>query len=156
MCGSTPINQLNSLSSISSSDKLPIYSNVNGDSMEIPISVLQSYLQSNLTFSGSTFETVYSTPVTGGTISDIATATSDQHIIITPAGTLSTLTITMPLVPGATDKQEILVNCTQAITTLTLSTNGATAVVGAPSSLSANDYFRLKYDALMTTWYRVG
>jgi hypothetical protein len=54
------------------------------------------------------------------------------------------------------DKQEVLVNCTQQVTALTVNGNGAVAVTGEPASLGADDYFRLKYDAIMRTWYRVG
>jgi hypothetical protein len=32
---------------------------------------------------------------------------------------------------------------------------GAT-VVGAPTSLAANDFFLLRFDAVTGTWYRVG
>ena len=33
--------------------------------------------------------------------------------------------------------------------------NGAT-VTGAPTSLSANGFFRLRFDAVASVWYRVG
>jgi hypothetical protein len=61
----------------------------------------------------------------------------------------------LPLLANCVDKQEILVNCTQAITTLTVNGNGAT-VTGAPTTLSANGFFRLRFDGLANVWYRVG
>jgi hypothetical protein len=152
----TQINQLTALDTLAGGDQLAVYSASNGDARKSSITVLQSYMQSNLTFSQSTFTTEYSSPLTGATVT-IATASGNAHLIVTPAGTIAALTIKLPAVAGLVDKQEILVNCTQIVTTLTMDANGATAILGAPSTLaSANEYFRLKYDALMTTWYRVG
>ena len=149
------INELSSVDVVVAGDLLAVFDASNSDTRKMSLTALQTFMQANLTFSQSEFTTQYSTPVTGGTVV-ITDGTANIHLIITPAGTISTLTLTMPTAPGVIDGQEVLVNSTQAVTTLTLSVNGATAIVGAPSSLSANDFFRLKYDALMTTWYRVG
>lgn len=154
----TPINNLSTASTIVAGDSLPIYKASQGDSRKTSITDLTAYMQTNLTFDADTFTTQYSSPLTGATVA-LTDADDDDsfiHLIITPAATIAALTLTMPIVPGAADKQEVLVNCTQIVTTLTISTNGATAVIGAPTTLAANDFFRLKYDALMTTWYRVG
>jgi hypothetical protein len=56
---------------------------------------------------------------------------------------------------GVQDRQELLVNCTQAVTTLAVSGNGAT-VTGAPTTLAANAFFRLRFDQASSVWYRVG
>ena len=48
------------------------------------------------------------------------------------------------------DKQEALVNTTQAVTTLTIGANGAT-VIGAPTTLATNGFFKLTYDFAMKT-----
>ena len=47
-------------------------------------------------------------------------------------------------------------SCTQAVTTLTVSANGATAVNGAPAALTANGFFRLRFDGIFQSWYRIG
>ena len=65
-------------------------------------------------------------------------------------------TITLPLNTQTPDGTEILVTCNQAITTLTLSLNGAAAVLGAPSTLLANGFFKIRYDAPNVMWFRVG
>ena len=44
---------------------------------------------------------------------------------------------------------------TQAVTTLTVSGNGAT-VNGAPAALTANGFFRLRFDGVLGGWYRLG
>ena len=77
-------------------------------------------------------------------------------MILTPLAGYATGTIVLPAVGNIVDKQEVIVNTTQAVTTLTVDGNGAVAVTGEPSGLAANDFFRLKYDLTVQTWYRVG
>jgi hypothetical protein len=153
------INNLSVASTVAGADAFVIYKNSQGDSRRTSVTDVQAYMQANLTFTDSTaqesFTTQYSTPLTGATVAIVPT-TSNAHLIITPAGTISTLTLTLPLASGVSDKQEVLVNSTQIVTTLTVSSNGASAVLGEPSTLAANGFFRLKYDSLMATWYRVG
>ena len=79
----------------------------------------------------------------------------DIHLIMTPLATYAAGTITLPNVQLLSDKQEVIVNTTQTVTALTINPNGAT-VIGAPTTLLANGFFRLVYDAVMKTWYRVG
>jgi|SRR6056300_1656414 len=152
------INQLTN-EAWSSSDKIPKYSGANGVDRQGTVAQLQSYMQNNLVFGASTsfteYATQYGSPITGATVS-ITDSSVNTHLILTPAGTLSTLTIKLPALANIADKQDILVNCTQAVTTLTVDGNGAGAVTGEPASLSANGFFRLKYDATGDVWYRVG
>ena len=79
----------------------------------------------------------------------------DIHLIMTPLATYATGTITLPNVQLLSDKQEVLVNTTQAVTALIIGANGAT-VIGAPTTLATNGFFKLTYDFAMKTWYRVG
>jgi hypothetical protein len=51
--------------------------------------------------------------------------------------------------------QEVLVNCTQSVGTLTVLGNGAN-VIGAPTSLAANGFFLMKFEPILSNWYRVG
>jgi hypothetical protein len=154
----TTINQLTN-ETWSSSDKIPKYSGSNGVDRQGTVAQLQTYMQNNLTFGSSTsftdYTTQYASPTTGQTVS-VTDSNVNTHLILTPSGTLSTLTIKLPALANLVDKQDILVNCTQAVTTLTVDGNGAGAVTGEPASLSANDFFRLKYDAITDVWYRIG
>lgn len=81
---------------------------------------------------------------------------SDTHLILTPTTNFAAGTITLPAIANVIDKQEVLVNCTQQVGTLTIDKNGAVSVTGAPTALGADDYFRLKYDTTTSTWFRVG
>lgn len=154
----TSINQLTN-ESWAASDKIPKYSGTNGVDRQGTVAQLQTYMQNNLTFGASTsfteYATQYSSPVTGATV-QVTDSSANTHLILTPSGTLSTLTIKLPALANLIDKQDILINCTQAVTALTVNGNGAGAVTGEPSSLSANDFFRLKYDSTLDVWYRVG
>jgi hypothetical protein len=155
------INQLTAIDTVTAGDLLVVYSQNNGDSRKAAISVLQKYMQNNLTFSSGfgAYTTQYSSPASSDF--DIAVTDGDDddenvHLILTPTGAFSDGAITLPASTSAVDKQEVLFNTTQAVTTFTVNGNGATSVVGAPTTLAANDFFRLKYDAATSNWYRVG
>lgn len=154
------INQLNALDTLQGGDLLPVYDTSNGDARKSSVSTLQSYLQDSLNFAEPTetgqFTTQYASPAATGFSVQINQGSESIHLILTPLAGYATGTIVLPLNTGLIDKQEVLVNCTQQVTTLTVDKNGATALVGAPTSLGADDFFRIKYDSLTGTWYRVG
>lgn len=148
------INNLNSVDSIVLADLWAIFSQSAGQDRKVSGSALLTFLNANLTFSGYTTQraspsaTAFSVQITNGS--------ADIHLILTPGATYATGTIVLPAVAGLVDKQEVLVNCTQVVTTLTIDGNGAVAVTGAPAAFAANGFFRLKYDLASQTWYRVG
>jgi hypothetical protein len=148
------INNLNSVTTPSGSDLMALYSAVDGDSRKISIANLATFLQTLVTFTAS-MVTQYSAPLTGATVT-ITDNKENVRLIITPAGTIANLTLTMPVVTNTLDGQELLVSCTQIVSTLTITAPTGGAVVGAPSALTANGFFRLRYDAVLSTWYRVG
>ncbi len=156
------INELSALDEVVSGDLIPVFSNGNGDARKAAMSVLLSYMQQNLTFTTQGFGayvTQYAAPSATGftvTITDGGNDDQNVHLILTPTAAFADGTIRLPSVTSLVDKQEVLVNCTQAVTTLVVDGNGATAVTGAPTTLVANGFFRLKFDAATKTWYRVG
>lgn len=155
----TQINQLTRASDVSAGDLVPIFSTDNGDARAAAMSVLLAYIEDNLPASFVDYVTQYSAPNATGfniAITDGASNNTNVHLILTPTAGFAAGTITLPAKAGLVDKQEVLVNCTQAVTTLTVALNGATAAVGAPTTLAANAFFRLKYDAVTFNWYRVG
>lgn len=154
------INQLTRATALSAGDLLPLFSTDDGDARAAPVSVLQSYMQSNLNFSDAAdYATQYAAPSATGfnvAVTDGATNNTNVHLILTPLAGYAAGTITLPAKAGLVDKQEVLVNCTQAVTALTVALNGASGAIGAPTTLAANAFFRLKYDAVTFNWYRVG
>jgi len=119
--------------------------------------VVLAWAQSNLG-SLSKPETLYAAPSASGfTVATSPTTDGDDtHLILTPTAGYAAGTITLPISTSLVDKQEVLVNCTQQVTALTVNGNGASAVTGEPTSLAADDFFRMQYDALTSTWYRIG
>lgn len=152
------INQLSAVDAVVGSDQVPIYSSGQGDARKAAMSVMLQYMQDNLTFSesGISYTTQYAAPSATGFSVQITDDSDNTHLILTPVAGYAAGTIVLPAVGNVVDKQEVLVNCTQVVTTLTIDGNGAVAVTGEPSTLAANDFFRLKYDITVQTWYRVG
>jgi hypothetical protein len=68
---------------------------------------------------------------------------------------LATGTITLPLNTSTPDGTEILVTTTQQITTFTLALNGAAAAFGDPTTLAAEDFFRMRFYQATNSWYRI-
>lgn len=160
------IEDLALLEDLSGSDRFTMYSSANGDARGATVTLLLEFLQDQLdsgglVAAGSSFDSQYSAPIAGATV-QVASSSSDAdgsenvHLILTPAGTLATLTIKLPLSTDCVDKQEVLVTCTQTVTTLSWNANGATDIVGEPTSFTAGGFVRLKFDSILTTWYRIG
>lgn len=147
------INQLPLLSSASAGDQIPVYSPNNGDARRLPVSALLTYFQQ--TFSSPTLSTNVYTPGTGFNISAPTPVSEQQWLLLQPAGTLATGTITLPLNTTTPDGTELLVTTTQQITAFTVSPNGATAIYGAPSTLAAEDFFRMRFVVATNSWYRI-
>lgn len=147
------INQLNTLDQISSDDLLPIFSRINSDARKVSAYNFAQYVLDQMTEQLKVRQ--YSAPAATGFNVQVTDQSSDVWLTLMPAAGYAAGTIVLPALANSADQQEVIVNCTQSVTTLTVNGNGAT-VVGAPTTLSANAYFKLKYDAVMATWYRIG
>lgn len=77
------------------------------------------------------------------------------YLLLNPTTGINLGAITLPNSTEVMDKQELLFSCSQQITNLTVNGNGA-VVIGAPNAISATAFFKLKFDKLSGTWYRVG
>lgn len=150
----TTINQLSAVDTVASSDQVPIYSNGNGDARKASMSVIKDYVLSDATVADDKV-TQYASPAATGFTVTVNNSSSSVWLILTPLAGYAAGTITLPAVANCIDRQELLVNTTQAVTTLTVAGNGAT-VIGAPTTLAANAFFRLRFDAVLDVWYRVG
>ena len=145
------ISQLSAVTSLAAGDNIVVQSAANNDARKASLSVLLAFIEAN--FASPDFDVTISSPIAGFN-QQLATSTSSIWLILTPAGTLATGTVTLPPVADLFDGQEVLVTSSQVITALTVAGNGAT-VSGAPSALAANGFFRLRYNTLLTTWYCV-
>ena len=147
------INQLSSISQVSGADQIPVYNTNNGDARKMSVSALLQYFQA--TFAAPTVATNLFTPGTGFNVSVPTPVSEQQWMIIQPAGTLASGTITLPLNTGTPDGTEVLVTTTQQITAFTLALNGAANAYGAPSTLAAQDFFRMRFYQATNSWYRI-
>lgn len=147
------INQLPLLSQVSPGDQVPVYSPNNGDARRLPISGLLNYFQQS--FASPSLATNVYTPGTGFSLAVPTPVAQQQWMLIQPAGTLATGTVTLPLNTGTPDGTEVLVTTTQQITAFTLGANGAAALYGAPTTLAAEDFFRMRFVQATNSWYRI-
>jgi len=145
------IDRLNQ-SDIGTADSLPFYSATAGADRRTSVSQLAEVLQSEMAVNGPVQQ--FAAPSATGFSVTIAPPTTGASVwlILTPVADYAAGTIVLP--SGPVDGQEVLVNSTQSVTTLTVSGNGST-VTGAPTTLAANAFFRLKYCAVLSTFYRV-
>lgn len=147
------INQLSAVSSVSDADAVPIYSSGNGDARKASLSVIADYLQTKITSTDDKL-TQYSAPSASGFTVQINNDNLSVWLILTPVADYASGTLKLPLLQNCKDRQEIMVTCTHAITTLTIDSNGST-VTGAPTALTENQSFRLRFDGVTKTWYKV-
>lgn len=89
-------------------------------------------------------------PTTGQTVTPGADV---REYLVNPAGTLAALTITLPASPTMFE-EEIIIVSTQTLTALTVGAAGGNTVAGAPTTLAANGFFRMRLFG--TVWRRVG
>ena len=119
-----------------------------------------TYASWNITVSGSqgaagstgasgslSYQTV--TPSTGFTQT---INNSTNVLLLTPAGTLATGTVTMPASP--TDGLEVRICTTQEITALTVNPNSGQSLLGAPNMMFANTCVSWFYQLTGTRWIR--
>jgi hypothetical protein len=147
------INQLPLLSQASPGDQIPVYTPNNGDARRLPLGALLQFFQTN--FASPTLATNIFTPGTGFNIAVPTPANAQQWMLIQPAGTLADGTVTLPLNTQTPDGTEVLVTTTQQITAFTLAPNGAAQLYGVPTTLAAQDNFRVRFVQATNSWYRI-
>ena len=151
----TQLNQLTQVASVAAGDLSVLWSQQNGDARVAPMSVLAAYFNTAVVNTDNKVTQYASPNATGFTVTLTDSSGASVFLLLTPTGTFATGTITMPALANCIDKQEVLVTTTQTVTSLTVAPNGNT-VNGAPTTLTANTFFRLRFDAVNHAWYRVG
>jgi hypothetical protein len=147
------INQLPVLSTVSSGDQLPVYSPNNGDARRLSIGNLLTFFQQ--TFASPTLSVNLYVPGSGFNITVPTPVSQDQWMLLQPAGTLASGTITLPLNTGVPDGTTVLITSTQEITSLTIALNGATAIYGAVTNLSAGSAAVYRFYQPTNSWYNI-
>ena len=147
------INQLPVLSPISSGDQLPVYSPNNGDARRTSIGSLLTFFQQS--FASPTLAVNLYVPGSGFNITVPTPVSQQQWMLLQPAGTLATGTITLPLNTGVPDGTTVLITSTQEITSLIIALNGASAIYGAVTNLSAGSAAIYRFYQPTNSWYNI-
>jgi hypothetical protein len=148
------IYQLPVVSQASLGDQLAVYTPNNGDARRMSLNTLLAFFQQQ--FAAPTLATNIYVPTTGFSIAVPSPVSQQQWVLLQPAGTLASGTITLPLNTITPDGTEVLITSTQIITSLTVGLNGASAANGAPTTLAANGFARLRFVQAQNSWYRIG
>lgn len=147
------INQLASISQVNGSAQIPVYDQNNGDARKMSVNTLLDYFQTS--FAAPTVATNLYTPGAGFNITVPTPVAEQQWMLIQPAGTLATGTVTLPLNTGVPDGTEVLITSTQTITAFTIALNGAAAIFGNVSTLTAGAAVRYRYYLATNSWYNI-
>jgi hypothetical protein len=147
------INQLASISQVNGSAQIPVYDQNNGDARKMSVNTLLDYFQTS--FAAPTVATNLYTPGAGFNITVPTPVAEQQWMLIQPAGTLATGTVTLPLNTGVPDGTEVLITSTQTITAFTIALNGAAAIFGNISTLTAGAAVRYRYYLATNSWYNI-
>lgn len=145
------INQLASVDTVTASDLIPIWSSTDGDARKASANTLKTYLTGGVSVNDGLITQTASPAATGFNISVTVAGT---WLILTPVAAYAAGAIALPFFDDVAGGQIVLVNCSQAVTSLTVNGNGAT-VIGAPTTLAANSTFTMRYRADTLAWYRV-
>lgn len=144
------INQLSSVSALQGGDNIAIWDASNGDSRKCSITTLTDYLADALP-QPTVLVTQYASPAIDF---DVTVSATNSWLLLTPAGASTAATIRFPTAPQ--DGDVIRVTCSQAVSTLVINVGVGHTIHGAPSSLTANGFFTVQYDAVTTAWWRIG
>ena len=147
----TTINSLSQIDALGGGDQVPVYDSDAGTARKASVSQFVAYFRS--AFASPDVAVTISSPIAGFN-QVLATSATSIWLILTPAGTLATGTVTLPPVADCFDGQQVLVTSTESITALTVAGNGAT-VNGAPAALGIDGFFALRFNNLLSSWYCV-
>jgi hypothetical protein len=147
------INQLPVIGQVSAGDQIPVYTPNNGDARRMSVNALLQYFQQ--TFASPTLAVNLYVPGSGFNITVPTPVSQQQWMLLQPAGTLASGTITLPLNTGVPDGTTVLITSTQEITSLTIALNGASAIFGAVTSLGAGCAAVYRFYQPTNSWYNI-
>lgn len=144
------IGDLTTTTALALADLFPLESAADRDARKASLTTLLAFMQANLTFTASDLVAQYAAPSATGFSVTVSQGNTRLHL--TPVAGYAAGTIVLPAVK--TNGQRVQVNCTQSVTTLTVSGAGST-VTGAPTTLAANAFFTMQWDGTLAAWFRV-
>lgn len=145
------IPNLSTSSSFTASDYVIMAQGNNNNAQRVSAAVMAAFFADYLVVGA--LLSYYSAPSATGFTTTVPDTDDNYWVILTPVAGYANGTIVLPAAATAADQQTVQVNCTQAVTTLAITSTGGT-VTGAPTTLAANAFFTLRFDAVTSTWYR--
>lgn len=145
--------RLNITDRLGPNDSVVIWSANNQDYRGVPVDVLKEVVRPELGNQSSLLVQHFN-PNSNFTL-NIENHEVGTYLVLNPSVSITTGSIKMPERYDVTDGQVLLVACAQQVNNFSIDGNNA-LVIGSPNALAANGFFKLKYDKLSNTWYRVG
>lgn len=147
--------RLNTTDRINDCDSVVIWSANNQDYRGVPVDLLIEKIQESIKkVDYPPIHIQHFNPNADFTL-DIENHEVGTYLILNPSVSITTGSIKLPERYDVTDGQVLLAACSQQVDNFSVDGNNA-LVIGAPNALAANGFFKLKYDKLSNTWYRVG
>lgn len=140
----------------SAASQIPFYDPQNGQDRRASLNDIASLLSEQIALPAAGFKQRAAPNATGFSVT-VQPLEDGQSgwLLLTPLAGYAAGAVVLPALATLADDQELLITTTQAVTALTVSNGGAT-VNGAPTTLAANAFFRLRFDTVNSSWYRVG
>lgn len=145
------IHDLSQTSALDGGDEVAIYSPPNSATRKATLDQVAVCVRDLI--NGEPDDTIYSVS-TDAIVVQVATPGGSVWVLLTLTATAASGTIILPTADARAHGQEVLVTCTQTITTLAFNGSGA-ALIGAPTTVGPTAPFRLKFDLISLTWYKV-
>lgn len=148
--------RLNQTDHLELGDQLVVYKGNCTDFRALPYEVLVDLILDKIVISApnQTPTVQYFNPNSNFTLS-VENHPNGTYLLLNPSSGITTGAIELPDSFEVIDKQVIIFSCSQQIANFTVNGNGA-AVIGEPSAIAATGFFKLQYDKLSGTWYRLG
>lgn len=147
--------RLNQTDTLSCGDQIVVYKGNCTDFRAIPFDVVKDEILKDVVIPEFNTPVVQHYNPNANFTMNIENHAEGTYFLLNPSVGIEIGTMVLPDSSEVIDKQEILFSCSQQITNFFINGNGA-AVIGAPNAISATAFFKLKFDKLSGTWYRVG
>ncbi|MFX9857400.1 transcriptional regulator [Acinetobacter baumannii] len=147
--------RLNETDDLDTGDQFVLYKGNCTDFRSVPQDIILNWILSNIPVVKPVAAIIQPfNPNTDFTIT-IENNAIGTYLVMNPSVSITNGIITLPPMDELTDGQELLVTSSQQIENLTIAGNGA-ALIGDPNTIAASGFFKLKFEMLSQTWYRVG
>ncbi len=144
----TSINKLSALDTLSGGDLLAVWATGNGDTRKASLTLLTSYINGQLDLPVDISRSQYAAPTTSGF--NVTIQSPNTWLVLDPTNNFAAGGVTLP--NSVPDLSMISIVTTRSVTAFSVTVSGA-AVVGAPTTLNANQAFTLRYDGVTNSWY---